>query len=189
VLVVLRTILYDGPMLTIGDSAPDFSLPGVYQDKVREYTLREMRGRWLVLFFYPADFSFVCPTEVLGFSRHAAEFRAAGAEIYGVSVDSVDSHRAWARELGEINYPLLSDAKRQVARAYHVLHAKENVALRASLIIDTAGIIQYSVASSMNVGRNVEEALRVLRAVCTGKLCPADWKPGEATGEPTARGY
>jgi alkyl hydroperoxide reductase subunit AhpC len=176
-------------MLTIGESAPEFSLPGVYQGEVRDYTLRERRKRWLVLFFYPADFSFVCPTEVTGFSRHAGAFRAAGAEIYGVSVDSIDSHRAWVDELGGIDYPLLSDAQRQVTRAYHVLHPQENVALRASFIIDPQGVIQHSVASSMNVGRNVEETLRVLSAVCTGRLCPAGWQPGEPSGEPTARGY
>lgn len=177
------------PMLTIGDTAPAFTLPGVYQDQVRDYSLLEMRKHWLVLFFYPADFSFVCPTEVKGFSRHAVAFRAAGAEIYGISVDAIDSHRAWVAELGGVNFPLLSDAGREVARAYHVLHPQENVALRASFIIDPTGVIQYSVASSMNVGRGVEETLRVFGAVCTGRLCPADWKPGEDTGAPTARGF
>jgi alkyl hydroperoxide reductase subunit AhpC len=176
-------------MLTIGDTAPEFSLPGVYQGQAREFTLREMRKRWLVLFFYPADFSFVCPTEVKGFSRHAPAFHAAGAEIYGISVDSIDSHRAWIEELGGVDYPLLSDARREVARAYHVLHPKENVALRASFIIDPQGVIQHSIASSMNVGRGVEETLRVLNAVCTGRLCPAEWRPGDASGEPTERGF
>jgi len=176
-------------MLTIGESAPEFSLPGVYQGKVRDYTLRQMRGRWLVLFFYPADFSFVCPTEVKGFSRHAQAFRDAGAEIYGVSADSVDSHRNWVEELGGVDYPLLSDAQRNVCRAYHVLHPQQNVALRATFIVDPAGLVSYMMASSMNIGRSVEETLRVLRAVCTGKLCPADWQPGDVTGELTARGY
>lgn len=176
-------------MLTIGDTAPEFQLPGVYQDRVQDYSLRQMRKRWLVLFFYPADFSFICPTEVKGFSRHAPEFRAAGAEIYGVSIDSIDSHREWIKELGGVDYPLLSDASRTVTRAYHVLHPKDNVALRATFLIDPQGAIQHSVASSMNVGRAVEETLRNLNALCTGRLCPAEWRPGDLTGEPTARGY
>ncbi|HKQ30952.1 MAG TPA: peroxiredoxin, partial [Burkholderiales bacterium] len=149
-------------MLTIADAVPDFSLPGIHRDTLRNYSPRDMRGRWLVLFFYPADFSFVCPTEVKGFSRLAPQFREVGAEIYGVSVDSVDSHRAWIQELGGVDYPLLADADRKVCRAYRVLHPRDNVALRATFLVDPNGIIQYSSASSMNVGRNVEETLRVL---------------------------
>lgn len=171
-------------MLTIADTAPDFTLPGVFQGQVRNYSLREARGHWLVLFFYPADFTFICPTEVIGFSKLAREFRKERAMIYGVSVDPVDSHRDWAEELGGVAYPLLSDVDKTVTRAYQALHPKDGVALRATYIIDPEGIIQYSAASNMNVGRGVEESLRVLRALCTGKLCPADWRPGEATGGP-----
>ncbi|MDH5487903.1 MAG: peroxiredoxin [Gammaproteobacteria bacterium] len=169
-------------MLTITDAAPDFSLPGVYQGKIKNYSLRDARGQWLVLFFYPADFTFVCPTEVTGFSQMAGDFSREKALIYGVSVDPVESHRSWAEELGGINYPLLSDTDKKVARAYQVLHPRDGVAIRATYIIDPEGIIQYSAASNMNVGRSVEETLRVLRAVCTGRMCPADWKPGEPTG-------
>ncbi|MEX2163329.1 MAG: peroxiredoxin [Sulfuricaulis sp.] len=169
-------------MLTIADAAPDFSLPGVYQGKVKNYSLSDARGQWLVLFFYPADFTFVCPTEVTGFSRMAGDFSREKALIYGVSVDSVESHRSWAEELGGIAYPLLSDTEKKVTRAYQVLHPKDGVAIRATYIIDPEGIIQYSAASNMNVGRSVEETLRVLRAACTGRLCPADWKPGGPTG-------
>jgi alkyl hydroperoxide reductase subunit AhpC len=169
-------------MLTIADAAPDFSLPGVYQGKIKNYSLRDARGRWLVLFFYPADFTFVCPTEVTGFSKMAGDFAKEKALIYGVSVDPVESHRSWAEELGGIAYPLLSDADKQVTRAYQALHPKDGVAIRATYVIDPAGVIQYSVASNMNVGRSVEETLRVFRALCTGRLCPADWKPGDVTG-------
>lgn len=174
-------------MLTIADSAPDFELPGVYRGKVGTYSLRDVRGRWLVLFFYPADFTFVCPTEVTGFSRYAAAFEREGATIYGISVDPIESHRAWAEELGGVAYPLLSDADKAVTRAYQVLHPQDGVAIRATYLIDPQGVIQYSAACNMNVGRSVEEALRVLRAVCTGRLCPADWKPGEPTGDPTRK--
>jgi len=174
-------------MLTISDPAPDFSLPGIFQDTVRTYTLQEVQGRWLVLFFYPADFTFVCPTEVVGFSEKAASFQTVGAEIYGVSIDSIESHRAWAKELGGIAYPLLSDADKIVSQTYHVLHPKEGVALRATFLIDPEGFIQYSAAFHMNVGRSVEETLRVLQALRTGRMCPADWKPGYPTGDLTNR--
>ena len=170
-------------MLTIGNKAPDFSLPGVFQDAIRTYSLKEARGRWLILFFYPADFTFVCPTEVTGFSEMASEFRHEGAEIYGVSIDSVQSHQAWAKELGGVTYPLLSDEQKSVTQAYHILHPKDGMAIRATFVIDPDGIIQYSSASNMNVGRSVEETLRVLKALRTGRMCPADWKPGEPTGD------
>ncbi|MHB8622242.1 MAG: redoxin domain-containing protein [Sulfuricaulis sp.] len=170
-------------MLTIADPAPDFTLPGVQQGKYRNYSLREARGHWVVLFFYPADFTFVCPTEVIGFSKLAGEFTKEKAMIYGVSVDPVESHHSWAEELGGIVYPLLSDTEKTVCRAYQVLHPQDGVAIRATYVIDHAGIIQYSAASNMNVGRSVEETLRVTRALCTGKLCPADWKPGAPTGD------
>lgn len=169
-------------MLTIAATAPDFTLPGVHQGKKKTFSLSEARGRWLVLFFYPADFTFVCPTEVTGFSRLAGEFGTEEAAIFGVSVDPVDSHQDWAEELGGIAYPLLSDADKRVTRAYQVLHPQEGVAIRATYIIDAEGVIQYSVASNMNVGRSVEETLRVLKALRTGRMCPADWKPGELTG-------
>ena len=170
-------------MLSIADPAPEFSLPGTFRDAVQPYTLRATRGRWLVLFFYPADFTFVCPTEVSGFSRLAPEFRAEDAQIYGVSVDPVESHRAWAKELGGIDYPLLGDADKTVSRAYHVLHPRDEVAIRATFLIDPQGLIQYSAACNMNVGRSVEETLRVLKALRTGRLCPADWRPGDPTGD------
>ena len=170
-------------MLTIADHAPEFSLFGTYQDRVRSYSLREVRGRWLVLFFYPADFTFVCPTEVIGFSEKAADFQSEDAQIYGISVDSVESHRAWAKELGGIDYPLLCDTGKSVTQAYQVLHPEDGVALRATFLMDPEGIIQYSTACNMNVGRSVEETYRVLQALRTGRLCPADWKPGEPTGD------
>src|SRR5512147_929029 len=161
-------------MLRVGDRAPDFTLPGIFQGKVSDYYIKSYKEKWLVLFFYPADFTFVCPTEVTGFSKLAGDFSKERAMIYGVSVDAVESHRSWAEELGGIAYPLLSDTDKSVSRAYQVLHPKEGVAIRATYLIDPEGIIQYSAASNMNVGRSVEESLRVLRALCTGKLCPAD---------------
>lgn len=170
-------------MLRVGDRAPDFTLPGIFQGKVSDYSIKNFKGKWLVLFFYPADFTFICPTEVAGFSKMAKEFRAENAEILGVSVDSVVSHRSWAEELGGIDYPLLSDEGKKVSRAYGVLDEKEGVALRATFLSNPNREVAYVVMSHVNVGRSVEETLRVLKALRTERLCPSDWKPGEATGE------
>ena len=169
--------------LGIGDQAPEFRVSGVFQDAIGEYRLSAYKGKWLVLFFYPADFTFICPTEVVGFSNLAEEFSKENGVVLGVSVDDVQTHRAWAKELGGLNYPLLSDVDRNISRAYGVLDARENVAMRGTFIINPAGLISYLVVSHVNVGRSVEETLRVLKALRTDRLCPSDWKPGEATGD------
>lgn len=170
-------------MIIIGEKAPEFTLKGVLNGKIAEYSLRDFKGKWLVLFFYPADFTFICPTEVTGFSRLAPEFRSEQGEILGVSVDSIDSHRKWAEELGGLNYPLLSDEAKTVSRGYGVLDANVGVAARATFIINPAGEVSYMVVSSNNVGRSVEETLRVLKALRTERLCPSEWKPGDPTGD------
>jgi len=170
-------------LLRIGDQAPDFKVRGIVGGQVGDYSPASFKSKWLVLFFYPADFTFICPTEVTGFSKLAQDFAAEGAAVLGVSVDSIDSHRSWAEELGGLNYPLLSDEEKTLSRAYGVLDEKEGVALRATFIINPAGIICYQVVSHVNVGRSVEETLRVLKALRTERLCPSDWKPGEATGD------
>jgi len=170
-------------MIRIGDKAPHFTLKGVFQGAVSDFTIQSFPGKWLILFFYPADFTFICPTEVAGFSNMAHQFRAEDAEILGVSVDSLESHRKWAEELGGINYPLLSDDAKTVSRAYNVLDEREGVCLRATFMINPAGDVSYLVVSHTNVGRSVEETLRVLKALRTERLCPSDWKPGEPTGD------
>jgi peroxiredoxin (alkyl hydroperoxide reductase subunit C) len=170
-------------MATLGKKAPGFSLKGVLQGKVSDYSLDSFKGKWLVLFFYPADFTFICPTEVIGFSQLASSFRSEDAEILGVSVDSIESHRKWAEELGGVEYPLLSDEHKEVSRAYGVLDEQEGVCLRATAIINPAGEVSYLVISHTNVGRSVEETLRVLKALRTERLCPSGWKPGEPTGD------
>ena len=168
-------------MITIGEAAPHFDLPGVKSDREGRWTFGTMRSRWTVLFFYPADFTFVCPTEVLGFHTHLGQFTRLEAEILGVSVDSVSSHVAWARELGGVDYPLLSDEDQAISRRYGVFDEPSGVARRVTFIIDPQGLVQYIVASHHNVGRSVEETLRVLEALQTGRLCPSDWHPGDAT--------
>ena len=166
-----------------GDNAPDFKAQGFFRGSVSEYSLASCKGKWLVLFFYPADFTFICPTEVTGFSKMAPAFGAENAIILGASVDSIDSHRSWAEELGGLDYPLLSDESKTLSEAYGVLDEKEKVALRATFIINPAAVIYYQVVSHVNVGRSVEETLRVLKALRTERLCPSDWQPGEPTGD------
>jgi len=170
--------------LQIGDRAPDFTAKGVFRDKVADYSLSAYKEKWLVLFFYPADFTFICPTEVVGFSTMAGEFGAESCSILGVSVDGIDSHRSWAKELGGLAYPLLSDEDKRICLTYGVLDEKDQVALRATFIITPAGVIAYQVVSHVNVGRSVEETLRVVKALRTERLCPSDWRPGEPTGDP-----
>jgi alkyl hydroperoxide reductase subunit AhpC len=169
-------------LVRVGDKAPNFSVKGVLQNKVSVYSLSGYRGKWLVLFFYPADFTFICPTEVIGFSKLAKEFAGQDAEILGVSADSLDSHRSWAEELGGIDYPLLSDEDKALSRTYGVLDEREGVPARATFIINPRGEVSYVVVSHVNVGRSVEETLRVLKALRTDRLCPSEWKPGEPTG-------
>jgi alkyl hydroperoxide reductase subunit AhpC len=167
--------------------APPFALDGVVGGQARRFTLAEHRGHWVILFFYPADFTFVCPTEIVGFQRRLAECRACDATVLGISVDDVESHRAWAEELGGVAFPLLSDPTRATCRAYGVLDEREQRAYRATVIVSPQGKVAYQVVSPMNVGRSVEETLRVLQALQTGRLCPADWKPGDDTLDPALR--
>jgi alkyl hydroperoxide reductase subunit AhpC len=171
-------------MISVGVNASDFNLKGINRGRVEDYALKSYRGQWLVLFFYPADFTFICPTEVVGFSKMAPEFRSAQAAILGVSVDPVETHRAWVEELGGVDYPLLSDVEKKVSRAYDVLDEAEGVSVRATFIINPAGVVSYVVVSHRNVGRSVEETLRVLKALRTDRLCPSDWKAGDMTGDP-----
>ena len=173
--------------LRIGDRAPEFKAQGILGGRVGEYSLTAYKGKWLVLFFYPADFTFICPTEVSGFDRLVDDFAAESAMILGVSVDPIESHRSWAEELGGLKYPLLSDAGKTLSQTYGVLDEKEGVALRATFIINPGGAISYQVVSHVNVGRSVEETLRVVKALRTERLCPSDWKPGEATGDLTLK--
>lgn len=173
----------------IGQKAPEFSMPTTKNIDALDHiaALADYRGKWLVLFFYPLDFTFVCPTEIRGFNSKLAEFSSIGAEILGVSTDSVYSHRAWIKTsvndggLGGLNYPLASDITKQVARDYGVLVEEQGIALRGLFIIDPEGILRYQVVTDLNVGRSIDETLRVLQALQTGGLCPIDWHPGERT--------
>lgn len=166
----------------VGKQAPEFNFNAVTgdgKDFVKVH-LDDYKGKWLVLFFYPLDFTFVCPTEITGYSKHIEKFKALGAEVLGVSVDSEHSHKAWINgDLGPINFPLASDMTKKVSDDYGILIEEEGIALRGLFIINPDGILQYSVVHDLNVGRSVDETLRVLQALQTGGLCPMDWEEGD----------
>ncbi len=174
-------------MLKPGDAAPPFDLPCALDDKLSRLSLASIRSEMVVLFFYPHDFSFICPTEVIGFHKSQAAFKAEQTSIVAVSVDDAETHRRWARELGGLSYPLLADEGGKVARAFGVFDESENVAMRATFILDAKRTILYAVASPINVGRSVGETLRVVCALRSGKLCPADWQPGSDSDTPDAK--
>lgn len=169
-------------MLKPGDTAPPFDLPCASGDRVGRLRMSQLDSELVVLFFYPRDFSFICPTEVVGFHKARENFGAERAAIMGASVDDAETHLRWARELGAVGYPLLADAGGALARAYGVFDEAEGTALRATFILDARRTIVYCVASPVNVGRSVSETLRVVRALRSGRLCPADWEPGGEFG-------
>ncbi|MCC6422858.1 MAG: peroxiredoxin [Phycisphaerales bacterium] len=172
----------------VGKPAPQFSLDAVHQGQFHKVSLDDYKKKWLVVFFYPLNFTFVCPTEILAFSDRYDEFHKLGAELVGVSVDSKYSHLAWTdktRKEGGIQglrYPLLADLNRSMARDYGVL-TDEGVALRGLFLIDPNGIVQHATINNLGVGRSVDETLRILQAFQFvrehGDVCPADWQPGE----------
>lgn len=172
----------------VGKPAPDFSLETALGDGKEFGTVKlsDYRGKWLVFFFYPLDFTFVCPTEIIGLSDAAEEFKKLNTEVLGISVDSKHSHRAWINTpkndngLGQLNFPLAADITKQVARDYGVLIEEEGKSLRGLFIIDPDGELKYQVVNHNDVGRSVEETLRVLQALQSGGLCALNWKPGQA---------
>ena len=171
----------------VGQPAPDFNMPSTKNiDTLKENVkLSDYKGKWLILLFYPLDFTFVCPTELINFSDRLEEFHGVGAEVIGVSTDSVHSHRAWLKTpqdkngIEGVKYPIASDVSGKLARAYNILVDEANIALRGLFIINPEGVLQYSVVHDLNIGRSVDETLRVLQGLQTGGLCAADWKPGQ----------
>lgn len=167
----------------VGELAPEFSVEGYAPDgSFRTYSLHEYKNKWIVLFFYPADFTFICPTEITEFSTTHPEFEKMNAVIFGASTDSVHAHKAWCEgKLGKLNYPLLSDKNQTISTAYGVLIPEEGQALRGTFVIDPDGILRYALYHDLGVGRSVKECLRVVAALQTGELCPASWEPGKPT--------
>lgn len=170
-------------MLHINKPAPDFSnVTAYHQGEFRPVSLSSFRGKWLVLFFYPRDFTFICPTELRGFAKHKNKFNELGAELLSASTDSAWSHKAWfERDLPEVAFPILADTSHQVSRDYEVLNEDDGSAERGLFVIDPEGNLRYALISDGSIGRSAKETLRVLEALQTGERCPMEWEPGMAT--------
>jgi peroxiredoxin (alkyl hydroperoxide reductase subunit C) len=179
----------------VAQQAPDFKAQAVMPDgSFKEISLADYKGKYVVLFFYPLDFTFVCPTEIIAFSERAADFEALGAQIIGVSIDSHFTHLAWRNTprneggIGEIAYPLVADLDKKIAEAYDVL-LDGGIALRGLFLIDKEGLVQHQVVNNLPLGRSVDEALRMVKALQYveqhGEVCPANWQEGARTIKPT----
>ena len=182
-------------MKTVGDKLPPFKLQAVVPgpvDKIEkgkefiEITDKTHEGKWRVVFFWPMDFTFICPTEIAEFGRRDADFRDREAQVLGASTDTQYVHLAWRKnhpDLKDLPFPMLADTKRELASSLGILTKDEGVALRATFLVDPDGIIRHVSVNDLSVGRNVDEVLRVLDALQTDELCPCNWKKGEATLE------
>ncbi len=181
----------------VGNKAPDFKGTAVVNKEFKEISLKDYRGKWLCLFFYPLDFTFVCPTEITAFSDRVEDFKKLGCEVVGASIDSQFSHLAWINTpraqggLGELKYPLLADVNKEAAKSFQVLN-NDGVALRGLFLISPEGNLEYQVVHNLGVGRSVDETLRVLEAfqyvAKNGEVCPANWKKGSDTMKPDPKG-
>ena len=178
--------------------APEFKAQAVMADNTfKEVSLSDYRGKYVMLFFYPLDFTFVCPSEILAFNSKVAEFKEKNCELLGVSIDSHFTHLAWKNTdinnggIGAIEYPLIADLNKTIAREYGVL-LNDSIALRGLFLIDKEGTVKHSTINDLPLGRNVDEALRVLDALqyteAHGEVCPANWKKGEEAMKPTNEG-
>ena len=183
----------------VNKPAPDFQAAAVMGDNnIKEnFRLSDYRGKCVVLFFYPLDFTFVCPSEIIAFDHRLEQFRKHGAEVIGVSVDSQYTHLAWKNTpverggIGQVRYPLVSDLTKSIARSYDVL-VDEAVALRATFIIDKQGMVQHQLVNNLPLGRNVDEAMRMVDAIQFhekfGEVCPVNWEEGKPGMKPTTAG-
>jgi peroxiredoxin (alkyl hydroperoxide reductase subunit C) len=173
-------------VLTIGDKFPDFSVKGVVSTDIKtafqDFTQASDKGKWKIVFFWPKDFTFVCPTEIAGFGKLNGAFRDRDAVVYGVSTDSEFVHLAWRQnhaDLKTLPFAMLSDIRRDLSTALGILDPAEGVAKRATFVVDPDGIIRFVYVTDMSVGRNPQEVLRVLDALQTDELCPCNWQKGE----------
>jgi len=180
----------DDAMLTVGDKFPEYRLQavvGLDQGKeFRELTHDSHPGKWRVVFFWPMDFTFVCPTEIAAFGRREKDFADRDAQVLGASTDTHYVHLAWRKshpDLRELPFPMLADTRRELAGTLGILHKQDGVALRATFIVDPQGIIRFASVNDLSVGRNVNEVLRVLNALQTDELCPCNWQKGQPTLE------
>jgi lipoyl-dependent peroxiredoxin subunit C len=175
-------------MLTVGDRFPEFKLQAVVDRapgrEFREIAGQELEGAWAVIFFWPMDFTFVCPTEIAAFGQRNGDFVARGAKLFGASTDTQYVHLAWREhhpDLRDLPFPMLADTKRELSIALGILDKNEGVPLRATFIVDPAGVIRHASVNDLAVGRSVDETLRILDALQTGELTPCGWKSGDKT--------
>ncbi len=173
----------DGAMVKVGKPAPDFRASAYASGQdFKEVGLSDFRGKWVCLYFYPLDFTFVCPTEIRAFAEKESEFKKMNCQIIGCSTDSAYAHKAWyERDLKEVKYPVLADSSHKVSQDFGVLIEEEGIALRGTFLIDPNGILQWMSVNALGTGRSVDEVLRTLSALQTGELCPANWTPGNST--------
>lgn len=180
----------------VGKQAPDFKAKAVVNGKiVSDFSLSDFRGQHVVLFFYPLDFTFVCPTELHAFQEKLAEFEARNTIVIGCSVDSCYSHQAWLNTpknkggIQGVSYPLVADLNKTIAKDYDVLFMQEGIAYRGLFLIDKNGVVRHQVVNDLPLGRSVDEALRMVDALCYfekhGEVCPANWQVGKASFKPT----
>lgn len=186
------------PTRLVGNTAPHFEAEAVVNGEFRKVSLEDYKGKWKVLFFYPLDFTFVCPTEITAFSDAASKFRELNCEVMAVSTDSKFSHLAWTKQsrneggIGNVDYPLLADFTKKISSDYGVLVEGAGVALRGLFLLDDNNVIQHSTINNLSVGRNVDEVLRLLEAyqytAKHGEVCPAGWTKGADTMKPDPTG-
>ncbi len=186
-------------MSLVTKKAPDFTATAVMADNnFADLTLKDQRGKYVVLFFYPLDFTFVCPSEIIAFDDKIEEFKKRNCEVVAVSVDSHFSHLAWKNTprkeggLGQVRFPMVADLKKTISKKYGVLFKEAGIALRGLFLIDKDGVVRHETINDLPLGRNVDEALRVLDALQFteehGEVCPANWNPGDEAMKPTAEG-
>nr|ACG47210.1 2-cys peroxiredoxin BAS1 [Zea mays] len=184
--------------LKVTDPAPKWKAMGVLNEEFKTYELSDYSGKFLVMVFYPLNFTFVCPTELIAFSEKKDEFLKRNTHLVGVSCDSHFSHLAWNNQprkeggLGGLNFPLISDIKKQISRDYNVLLPEQGISLRGLFIIDDKGILRVTMVNDLPIGRNVEEVLRLVDAIQFtdkhGEVCPANWNKGSSTIKPNVSG-
>jgi peroxiredoxin 2/4 len=184
----------------VGREAPDFTAPAVMPDGTIKdnFRLSDLRGKYVVLFFWPLDFTFVCPTEIIAHDKRLSKFKERGVEVVGVSIDSHFTHSAWRDTpvakggVGKLGFPMVADISHRIGQAYGILHPEAGVALRATFLIDKAGLVQHEVVNNLPLGRNVDETLRMVDALqfheTVGEVCPAGWHKGESGMQANAAG-
>lgn len=188
-------------MVLVGRQAPDFTAAAVLGNGeiIEQFNLAEYtRGRKAVVFFYPLDFTFVCPSELIAFDKRLSKFEDKGTVVIGVSIDSQFSHHAWRKlsvddgGIGEVKYPLVADVKHEICQAYGIEHPEAGVAFRASFLIDEEGVVRHQIVNDLPLGRNIDEMLRLIDALTFhqehGEVCPAQWEQGKAGMDASPKG-